>query len=130
MSRYMNHYYDGLKPYVPGESPQDPNTIKLNTNESPYPPSKGVCGCFTPENAEKLRLYGDPANRQLNRAIAGKDIIAGTFFLAGIDEEDLTDLPDDLAEKYEALFRSPQVFIRSPRGILVLSEDGTQEVIG
>ena len=42
----------------------------------------------------------------------------------------MTDLPDDLAEKYEALFRSPQVFIRSPRGILVLSEDGTQEVIG
>lgn len=71
MSRYMNHYYDGLKPYVPGEIPQDPNTIKLNTNESPYPPSKGVCRCFTPENAEKLRLYGDPANRQLNRAIAG-----------------------------------------------------------
>lgn len=67
---------------------------------------------------------------ELNRAIVGKDIIAGTFFLAGIDEEDLTDLPDDLAEKYEAMFRSPQVFIRSPRGILVLSEDGTQEVIG
>ena len=67
---------------------------------------------------------------ELNRAVVGKDIIAGTFFLAGIDEEDLTDLPDDLAEKYEALFRSPQVFIRSPRGILALSEDGTQEVIG
>ena len=66
---------------------------------------------------------------ELNRYIAGKDIIAGTFFLAGIDEEDLTDLPEDLAAKYEALFRSPQVFIRSPRGILVLSEDGTQEVI-
>ena len=67
---------------------------------------------------------------ELNRAIVGKDIIAGTFFLAGIDEDDLTDLPDDLAEKYEVVFRSPQVFIRSPRGILVLSEDGTQEVIG
>ena len=66
---------------------------------------------------------------ELNRAIVGKDIIAGTFFLAGIDEEDLTDLPDDLAAKYEAMFSSPQVFIRSPRGILVLSEDGTQEVI-
>ena len=67
---------------------------------------------------------------ELNRAIADKDIIAGTFFLAGIDEEDLSDLPDDLAEKYEALFWYPQVFIRSPRGILVLSEDGAQEVIG
>ena len=64
-----------------------------------------------------------------NRAIAGKDIIVGTFFLAGVDEEDLTDLSDDLAEKYDALFKSPQVFVRSPRGILVLGEDGTQELI-
>ena len=66
---------------------------------------------------------------ELNRAIAGKDIILGTFFLAGVDEEDLTDLSDDLAEKYDALFKSPQVFVRSPRGILVLGEDGTQELI-
>ena len=66
---------------------------------------------------------------ELNRDIVGKDIIAGTFFLAGIDEEDLTDLSDELAEKYEALFRSPQVFFRSPRGILAFSEDGTQELI-
>lgn len=64
-----------------------------------------------------------------NRAIAGKDIIVGTFFLAGVAEEDLTDLPDDLTEKYEVQFKSPQVFIRSPRGILALSDDGTQELI-
>ena len=66
----------------------------------------------------------------LNRAIAGKDIIAGTFFLAGVDGEDLTDLSDDLMKKYEELFRSPQIFIRSHRGILALSDDGIQEVIG
>lgn len=66
---------------------------------------------------------------ELNRAIAGVDIIAGTFFLAGIGEEDLTDLPDEMVEKYEAVFRSPQVFVRSPRGILALSDDGTQELI-
>ena len=64
-----------------------------------------------------------------NRAIAGKDIIVGTFFIAGVGDEDLTDLSDELAMKYEALFRSPQVFIRSPRGILVLSDGGTQELI-
>ena len=64
-----------------------------------------------------------------NRAIAGKEIIVGTFFLTGVGDEDLTDLSDELAMKYEALFRSPQVFIRSPRGILVLSDDGTQELI-
>lgn len=66
---------------------------------------------------------------ELNRAIVGKDIIAGTFFLTGIGEEDLIDLSDELAEKYEALFRSPQVFFRSPRGILAFNEDGTQELV-
>ena len=90
---------------------------------------------------EIIRPFDDPVvlvcdeegklkDYELNRAIVGKDIIAGTFFLAGIDEEELTDLPDDMAEKYEALFRSPQVFVRLPRGILVLSKDGTEEVIG
>ena len=89
---------------------------------------------------EIIRPFDDPAvlvcdeegklkGYELNRAIVGKDIIAGTFFLAGIDKEDLTDLPDELTEKYEVLFKSPQVFLRSPRGILVLNDDGTREVI-
>ena len=89
---------------------------------------------------EIIRPFDDPValvcdeegklkDYELNRAIAGKDIIAGTFFLAGVDEDDLTDLSDELAEKYEALLRSPQVFFRSPRGILVFSEDGTQELV-
>ena len=89
---------------------------------------------------EIIHLFDDPValvcdeegklkGYEPNRVIAGKDIIVGTFFLAGVAEEDLTDLPDDLFEKYEALFRSPQVFIRSPRGILALSNDGTQELI-
>ena len=71
----------------------------------------------------KLKSY------ELNRAIVGVDIIAGTFFLVGVDDDDLIDLPDEMAEKYEALFRSPQVFVRSPRGILAISDDGTQELI-
>ena len=71
MSRFMNRKYDALKPYVPGEIPQDIGFIKLNTNESPYAPSEGVLNCFTRENAALLRLYEDPTNRALNQAIAG-----------------------------------------------------------
>lgn len=89
---------------------------------------------------EIIRPFDDPValvcdeegklkNYELNRAIAGVDIIAGTFFLAGIEEEDLTDLPELLAEKYEELFKYPQIFIRSPMGIVALGEDGKQEII-
>ncbi len=66
---------------------------------------------------------------ELNRVLKNIDIIAGTFFIAGVGEEDLTDLPEELIEKYEEVFRYPQMFFRSPRGIVAVSADGTQEVI-
>ncbi len=66
---------------------------------------------------------------ELNRAIEGKDIIAGAFFLTGLGEEDLTDLSDALAEKYEGLFRFPEAFLPVPGGIMMVSDDGRQEII-
>jgi hypothetical protein len=51
----------------------------------------------------------------LNRAIYSKngetvDIIAGTFLVVGLSEDDFTSLPDELAGKYAMLFESPEVF--------------------
>ena len=56
-------------------------------------------------------------------------IIAGTFFICGLDVEDFTDLPDNMAEKYEKMFLKPEIFIRAVNCILVLRADGTREVI-
>ena len=42
MSRLINSQYASLEAYTPGEQPTDMKYIKLNTNESPFPPSEGV----------------------------------------------------------------------------------------
>lgn len=44
--------------------------IKLNTNESPYPPSKGVYEALNGEEISKLMLYPDPEGTSLRKKIA------------------------------------------------------------
>ncbi len=51
----------------------------------------------------------------LNRAIYDDndemtDIIAGTFLIVGLSEDNFADLPSNLAEKYTKLFETPEVF--------------------
>ena len=70
MSRYLTPTLAGLSPYTPGEQPQDQQYIKLNTNESPYPPSLAVVAAVNAAEVEKLRLYSDPACAQLLAAAA------------------------------------------------------------
>ena len=76
MSRYWSKVVHGLTPYVPGEQPKLPNLIKLNTNESPYGPSKRVLDALRAEVGDTLRLYPDPCSDKLRAAIAKRHGIA------------------------------------------------------
>lgn len=70
MSRFLNEKYKKLEAYTPGEQPRDMKYIKLNTNESPYPPSQGVLDVINSQQAADLRLYSDPECKHLKNAIA------------------------------------------------------------
>lgn len=64
-------------------------------------------------------------SKPLNRYIMPGMVIAGTFFICGLGEEDFTDLPDDLAEKYEQMFYHPQAFARVNENIIAIGADGS-----
>lgn len=69
MSKFLSDRLKDLEPYTPGEQPQILNLIKLNTNESPFPPSKKAVE-YAAEEAELLQLYPDPECKKLTQAIA------------------------------------------------------------
>ena len=54
MSRFLSARFAGLEAYTPGEQPQDMQYVKLNTNESPYPPSPAV---FARINGKRSENY-------------------------------------------------------------------------
>ena len=62
-----------LHPYVPGEQPKDRVYIKLNANENPDPPHKGVTEAIQKALSsfpQGLSLYPDPDANDLRKAIA------------------------------------------------------------
>lgn len=99
MSRFFTDKYRALTPYTPGEQPRDKKYIKLNTNESPFPPSP-VAVKAASEAAANLQLYPDPTYKALHEAIAayhglttdevlvtnGSDEILNFAFMAFCDE--------------------------------------------
>lgn len=107
MSRFFSQKYKKLVPYTPGEQPKDMKYIKLNTNESPFPPSeRAILGAM--EEAQKLQLYPDPECRALTEKVAelcnveyenvlmtnGSDEILNFAFMAFCDNEHPAAFPD------------------------------------
>jgi histidinol-phosphate aminotransferase len=79
MSRFFTERLSKLEAYTPGEQPKDMKYIKLNTNESPFPPSESVTVAAERE-AHRLMLYSDPECTTLVSAFSE---------LYGIDKSEL-----------------------------------------
>ena len=70
MSKFLNERLNKLESYTPGEQPQDKKYIKLNTNESPFPPSPSVIKAVNDDEVRDLRLYCDPECKKLRQGMA------------------------------------------------------------
>jgi histidinol-phosphate aminotransferase len=70
MSRFWSTLTSSLTPYIPGEQPQRDRLVKLNTNESPYPPSPQVLEALAGVDGDSLRRYPDPESGDLRQAFA------------------------------------------------------------
>jgi histidinol-phosphate aminotransferase len=70
MSRFRKPSLEGFEPYVPGIQPADGDMwVKLNTNESPFPPAAGVAAAVA-DQVTLLPLYPDPAQTALRQALS------------------------------------------------------------
>ena len=88
MSRFLKEQYQSLEAYTPGEQPRDMRYIKLNTNESPYPPAPSVVAAMTGEQVELLRLYSDPTAKELKERLAGLyGVSPGNVFVSNGSDE-------------------------------------------
>ena len=88
----MSNWRDNLRkiePYVPGEQPNLPDMIKLNTNENPYPPSPKVREVLNCYDVSQLRLYPDPNSSALVGAIADYNGVKNDQVFVGVGSDDV-----------------------------------------
>lgn len=78
-----------ITPYVPGEQPDFPDMIKLNTNENPYPPAPGVAKRLKEMEAQKLALYPNPSAKLLVDELAAQYKIAPERIFVGVGSDDV-----------------------------------------
>ena len=73
---------------------------------------------------EESKLYGAPLNRAL-RDENGKvyDIIAGTFLIVGLTEDDFGSLSEEYIQRFSELFESPETFLNIGSRIIVLPRE-------
>lgn len=78
-----------MQGYAPGEQPQEKGFIKLNTNESPYPPSPRVLKALRAAATKAVRLYPDPMANLVRKEAARVFGFPVARILAGNGSDDL-----------------------------------------
>ena len=108
MSQFERPNIAKMQGYTSGEQPQDGRSIKLNTNENPYPPSPRVAAALKAFASDQLRVYPQADARALRQAIADHHEIS-------IDNVVITHAGD------EALRLAVTTFV-APGGVLASTE--------
>jgi len=101
LSRFWSELARGLSPYVPGEQPQIPGLVKLNTNESPFGPSPKAIEAIRAAAADTLRLYPDPQAMRLREALADYHKVSPEQVFVGNGSDEV------LAHAFAALLKQP-----------------------
>src|SRR5438132_10306203 len=92
MSQFLRANIRAMAGYTPGEQPRDAVYLKLNTNESPYPPSPRVLEALrTALSGDRLRKYPDPVGTAF-RQTAGRvlDIDPDSMLIGNGSDDILT----------------------------------------
>ena len=106
--------HQNLPIYVPGDHEEGTGVIRLNTNESPFPPSPGVASAVAREIGS-LQFYNDPDCSEIRKKLAevygvspknvtvsnGSDELLYFAFMAFADETHPIVLPDITYSYYD-----------------------------
>jgi histidinol-phosphate aminotransferase len=99
VSLFWSELAANLSPYVPGEQPQIPGLVKLNTNESPFGPSPRAIEAIRAAAGDSLRLYPDPQSTRLREALASYHKVAPEQIFVGNGSDEV------LAHVFAALLK-------------------------
>lgn len=138
--KQWEEYFRKVVPYVPGEQPNQPGMIKLNTNENPYPPSPNVKKAMDEFDMDKLRLYPDISSTILIEALGetygleknqifvgvGSDDVLATAFLTFFNGTEPILFPDISYSFYEVwaeLYHIPYVTPSLKEDFTIKKED-------
>ncbi len=105
MAKYWSKLVESLDPYLPGEQPQDQQYIKLNTNESPYPPAPSVAQVLKDFNPDRLRRYPDPQSNRLVNALADYHGLDPRQVFVGNGSDEV------LAHAFQAFFKQDEAIL-------------------